>query len=584
MSDPVASVPGQPDGLSAALVTGAEIARLAGVTRAAVSNWRRRYGDFPPAQGGSASSPLFAWPEVRDWLERRNKSQEVSLEVQTWQALRAAYGDSAAAGVAAVAAHLLKQAGGGDAEAVALTYGPQGAEVAAASLPEAAASAVDRLAAESTAAEALEALVERLTDSARRSGSDQFTAPRILRAVAHFAPDSEPGQSVLDPACGIGSLLHAVQSERDLIRAGQDVDADSIRIARVRSMLSGGSGATFVEGDSLRADGFPSLQADLVVCDPPVAVTDWGREALLIDPRWEFGTPSRAEGELAWLQHAYAHTAPGGHVLMVMPASVAYRKAGRRIRAELVRRGAVRKVVALPGGVASAHSLPVHLWLLHRPVDATERPATVTFVDLSGNAPDGSLEPTERQRAEIPLIDLLDDDVDLTPAARMPVGRGELAAEFEQARAELVSSLQELDVTAPRLRPTEGADLWGGATVSVADLVRAGLVELGPEGPAVTGDQIDADYLEGFLQSGPNLRRTTSQSGTYRADHRGSRIPQLDPAEQRRYGEAFRALREAEAQAERLALAARRMVEIAREGLGSGTLEPWDDSAPDRRT
>lgn len=83
-----------------------------------------------------------------------------------------------------------------------------------------------------------------------------------------------------------------------------------------------------------------------------------GREHLLLDSRWELGTPSKAEGELAWLQHAYAHTAPGGQVLMVMPASVAYRKAGRRIRSELVRRGIVRQVVALPPGTATSHSCP----------------------------------------------------------------------------------------------------------------------------------------------------------------------------------------------------------------------------------
>jgi type I restriction-modification system DNA methylase subunit len=125
----------------------------------------------------------------------------------------------------------------------------------------------------------------------------------------------------------------------------------------LRAGLTGRTGVDVVEGDSLRDDQWPDLRADLVVCDPPVADSDWGREELLLDSRWEFGTPSRAEGELAWLQHAYAHTAPGGRVLMVMPASVAYRKAGRRIRAELVRRGVLTEVVALPAGSAASHAV-----------------------------------------------------------------------------------------------------------------------------------------------------------------------------------------------------------------------------------
>lgn len=46
-------------------VTAADIARIAGVTRAAVSNWRRRYEDFPAATGGTSSSPLFVLGDVR---------------------------------------------------------------------------------------------------------------------------------------------------------------------------------------------------------------------------------------------------------------------------------------------------------------------------------------------------------------------------------------------------------------------------------------------------------------------------------------------------------------------------------------
>ena len=128
-------------------------------------------------------------------------------------------------------------------------------------------------------------------------------------------------------------------------------------------------------------------------------MTDWGRDDLLLDSRWEFGTPTRAEGELAWLQHCYAHTAPGGRVLMVMPASVAYRKAGRRIRAELVRRGILSQVVALPAGMATSHALPVHLWFLTRPTGTDSAGSTVRMVDLTDNAPEGpSNRPPTRSR------------------------------------------------------------------------------------------------------------------------------------------------------------------------------------------
>lgn len=53
---------------TAPLVTAAEISRLAGVTRATVSNWRRRHPNFPSPAGGSEARPVFVLDEVRGWL------------------------------------------------------------------------------------------------------------------------------------------------------------------------------------------------------------------------------------------------------------------------------------------------------------------------------------------------------------------------------------------------------------------------------------------------------------------------------------------------------------------------------------
>src|SRR5690606_22685201 len=49
-------------------VSASEISRLAGVTRATVSNWRRRYDDFPRAVAGTDTRPLFDLGQVQSWL------------------------------------------------------------------------------------------------------------------------------------------------------------------------------------------------------------------------------------------------------------------------------------------------------------------------------------------------------------------------------------------------------------------------------------------------------------------------------------------------------------------------------------
>ncbi|MFF4387847.1 N-6 DNA methylase [Streptomyces sp. NPDC001552] len=540
---------------SASLVSGSEIARLAGVTRAAVSNWRRRYEDFPRPTGGGTGSPLYALVEVQAWLEKQHKGQDVTGEVRLWQALRVAYGEEMITGLADIARHVA---------------GDQPTGVLAREVVQ----LVDALVAADSASEVMAGLVGRFVDSTRRSGSDQVTSERIVRAVCHFAGPLETGSTVFDPACGIGTLLLAVGPAQGLTRIGQDIDSPSATLAQLRAELGGRTDVTAVDGDSLRADRWPKLKADLVVCDPPVGVTDWGREMLLLDARWELGTPPRAEGELAWLQHAYAHTRPGGRVLMVMPASVAYRKAGRRIRAELIRRGLLSQIVALPAGVASSHALPVHLWQLTRPRTPQDAVSEVRMVDLTGNGIDGPLEPEAAQVADVPLIELLDDAVDLTPGRYAAASHRDYSAEYAALREQLEVQMGLLSTLLPDLTSGQEAGSLDGQMVSVAELARAGLVEYSNAEPVSASEQLDTDYLRGFLRSAANVRRSTSASGTYRADGRGARIPQLDIEEQRRYGKAFRALQEFEERLRAVAELSRLAADLARDGLGNGALSP----------
>ncbi|WP_206308893.1 hypothetical protein [Streptomyces sp. A1136] len=51
----------------------AGVARMAGVTRAAVVNWRRRHGDFPEPVAGTDVRPQFDRPQVVAWLLAHDK-------------------------------------------------------------------------------------------------------------------------------------------------------------------------------------------------------------------------------------------------------------------------------------------------------------------------------------------------------------------------------------------------------------------------------------------------------------------------------------------------------------------------------
>ncbi|GGV15678.1 type II restriction endonuclease subunit M [Actinomadura cremea] len=533
-----------------ALVPPAEIARLAGVTRAAVSNWRRRHADFPEPAGGTDSAPLFALTDVRAWLEQQGKGRPVADEVRLWQALRAEHGADMVGALVAVAARLADE--------------PAGRRLGAAT-----AELVTGLARERPPGGLVADLAERFVASATRSGGEHVSTPALARVVRHFA--GETNGTVYDPACGIGDLLLSVGGPGVARRVGQDAADVLADLVRLRAILEERPGTIeTAHGDSLRDDRFPDLKADLVVCDPPTGQADWGRGELLLDRRWEVALPPKGEGDLAWLQHCYFHTAPGGRALLVLPASAAYRRTGRRIRVELVRGGMLDTLVALPGGLAAGHSAPVHLWILRRRTEPPGPDARVRMIDLTDADLDGPIDPDPEHVASVPVISLLDDEADLTPGRHVPAGQPGAAA-YENARRRFEALLDGLREALPAMEEG-GADVT--ATLNVSDLIHGGLVEL-KEGRAVSmTDRLDTDFLTGFLRSSTNVRRNTSGSGTHRADPRGARVPQLAPERQRLYGTVFRDLDNFLRHLEEAAKMGRRAAQLAHDGLTSGTLNP----------
>ncbi|KUL31263.1 N-6 DNA methylase [Actinoplanes awajinensis subsp. mycoplanecinus] len=525
------------------LISAAEVARLAGVTRAAVSNWRRRHADFPEAVGGGRNA-LFALSEVTGWLERQRKSSDVSDEVLVWQTLRASRGDDMVAGIAEVAEMFLD----GDLDC----------------FDESTRLRLRRMAEQSSPADVVSGLTDRLVSS---GGS--HTTRQLARAVARIAGNFSG--TVFDPACGPGALLLAMEPAGPAKLVGQDINPAAVRLLQARCALLG-LDLDAEAADSLQRDAWPEVRAELVVCDPPVGLIDWGRDDLLLDARWEFGLPTKAEGELAWLQHCYAHVAPGGRVVMVMPPSVAYRRAGKRIRAELVRRGVLEQIIALPAGMVSSHQQPVHVWVLAKPTGQQRSAATVRMVDLTNGDPMDLPELVAGRSVDVPVIDLLDEAVDLTPSAYLTNRQDDQAIQYSDARESLLAALDQIRDLVPRLSPGSGS--IDGGVLRLSDLARAGIVEITDRTATSVSDQLDTDFLRGFLRSSSNMSRSTSASGTYRADVRGSRVPQMGIDEQRRYAEAFRALDSAEAAMRELSRIGMDLINLARDGLTSGALSP----------
>ncbi|MFI7087441.1 N-6 DNA methylase [Streptomyces anulatus] len=669
-------------------VTAAGIARLAGVGRAAVSNWRRRHADFPQPVGGTAASPSFALADVEQWLRDQGKLAEVPLRERVWQKvaghpagaaqalvhtgcalllvrdrptawleLTAASDERMADALPHAVDHVLTARLGPDTPSgtpgpgratppgtartprtagstapgsttfdsttpgstapgsTAPGFTAPGSTAPGSTAPGPAAvhpanspvapgvhraravrtptaqallpsvpllRAAAQLAAGIGAGQTFEFLLGRHLDANPRQFT--LTPPHLAELMADLAeppkdagrpaPD-RPLRSVLDPAAGTGALLRAVAGPAALY--AQEADAGLAALTALRLALgadgthssppSPGADGTHSSppsppslavrtGDTLRADAFARLATDTVLCHPPFNDRNWGHDELAYDPRWEYGFPARVESELAWVQHALARLRDGGTAVLLMPPAAASRRSGRRIRADLLRRGALRAVIALPAGAAPPYGIPLHLWVLRRPTPGIRPGPDLLLADTAGlaasageaggKAAGGGRDRLDwpvvraavldawRDRADlpgvsrvVPVVELLDDDVDLAPARYLPRPTpGGDACGLGEVRERLAETLRlTTRLTPPPATPAVPAHR---PRTTVGELARGGALSL-HTGNAAPGGQgrvlTEHDVLTGADPAGTPF---TDPAGTPLTDAAGT--PLTDPA------------------------------------------------------
>lgn len=393
------------------LIAMADIARLAGQSRAAVGNWKARYEDFPQERGRGPRGPLYDRAEVVAWLKETKRLDEKPQEVEAiWRLLERCRDQIKTEDALLMLLMLLgarSQATDeewqriveeGDAlrsnDAVRSAFFgqiPFAAELLAqGEIPtEFAWAAVSTLS--SFGRDRLPALAEAvLLQFAKAVPGGLYLTPKPLREL--MIGLAEPVGSVYNPATGVGQLLVDAATfasasgpvESDAGRMyGQEVAIKTWAIAQLNLTIHGVK-AYVEQGDAFRDDSFRDLRADCVVAVPPwnqKLATDRTFEN---DPRWVFGEPGPNDGNAAWIQHCLYHLADSGRAVLLLPNNV-LSEGGRagRIRQRIIKAGLLDAVIGLPPNLLSWTPVPSAILIFSKASgDRPGEPASL-MIDLS---------------------------------------------------------------------------------------------------------------------------------------------------------------------------------------------------------
>ena len=213
----------------------------------------------------------------------------------------------------------------------------------------------------------------------------------VARIALAFNPSAA---QAYDPHLGAGDALAALRRLAPKVRcSGQTARFSDALAAKLAARCEGwsfGDGALAV-GSALTEDAYAGELADTVVSVLPPNQGEWTDHAP--DPgdaRWRFGVPPRNKANLAWVQQAFAHRAPGGIAVLAASNAVLHESRGCEpaVRAALIGSGCVRAVVSLPGGLFDDGRPPISIIVLG---DERATPFETLFVNaLECGVPSGS--------------------------------------------------------------------------------------------------------------------------------------------------------------------------------------------------
>lgn len=399
---------------TADLISMADIARLAGQSRATVGNWKRREVDFPVEYSYGPRGPLYDRSVIEAWLTEKGRlSSALQGEFEVFQVMDRLRGDAAVEDIALTVfvllalrtavsdsgwADLAAQSGENQFEALKRAVHdnvPVASDLISSSRinPQVIAGCIDAVTQIGTGnlAATADSVLDTLFDRSGRKWGEWSTSSSLrslMVAVAGW------GKTVYDPAAGAGRLLVDMAYPETLNPQrlfGQELAADANAIAQLNLMVHGLEGR-IETGDVLADDKLADLRFDRVVADPPWNTRVLADTVRSDDLRWIWGDPSSSDATMAWIQHCLFHLNDGGRAVVVVPPRVLFATGRPALPMQaIIKSGLLDAVIGLPAGLlaASSASAALLVFVKGRPMESG-RPAPTLMINIEDDRAQGT--------------------------------------------------------------------------------------------------------------------------------------------------------------------------------------------------
>ncbi len=267
-----------------------------------------------------------------------------------------------------------------------------------------------------------EELIRKFNEENNEEAGEHFTPREIIKLMTHilFTPIKDQIKKgdylIYDPACGSGGMLTEAEQfamevtgrKRGFSLYGQEVNPETFAICTSDMLIKGDKPENIAFGSTLSKDGFPSLNFDFMLSNPPYGKT-WkldenaivdnrgkkgsGENAENIkDPRFQVGLPTISDGQLLFLMNMVSkmkhNTELGSRIATVHNGSALFTgDAGggeSEIRKYIIESDWLDCIIALPKNIFYNTGIPTYIWIVsnRKPAHRKGKVQLINALDL----------------------------------------------------------------------------------------------------------------------------------------------------------------------------------------------------------